>query len=50
MAASCSGAFPSPCDYRGNAPGGQGRRFGGGQFMVLLNPLIELLKQRAGQS
>jgi len=41
------GGLPGGTGGRG-AAGGTGGRGGGGQFMMLLNPLIELLTQRAG--
>ena len=41
------GGMPGGPGGRG-AAGGTGGRGGGGQFMILLNPLIELLTQRAG--
>ena len=44
-------AMRATMEAGGGMPGGSGGRFGGGggQFMILLNPLIELLTQRAAE-
>jgi hypothetical protein len=43
-------ALRATMEAGGGIPGGPGGRRGGGQFMILLDPLIELLEARAGEA